>query len=215
MFTGIVRSTAAITAISPRSPGAVLKIGNPFSQCPQPGESISVDGACLTVVSANEREISFDLSDETLEKTVFSSARPGRQVNLERALVTGDSISGHFVTGHIDGVAQVLGLRRQGAFAELRVKVQGNIAPWLVPKGSVAINGVSLTVASLETDTFTTVLIPETLARTNLGALGPGDAVNVETDLLGKYVVRRLAMFDDARDSSARLTIKRLEELGY
>ncbi|MCD6406048.1 MAG: riboflavin synthase, partial [Planctomycetes bacterium] len=177
MFTGIVQNTAAITAISPRSPGAVLKVANPFGQCPQPGESISVDGVCLTVVSANEREISFDLSEETLKKTVFSSARPGRKVNLERALKVGDSISGHFVTGHIDGVAQVLSLRRQGAFAELLIKVQDNIAPWLVPKGSVAVNGVSLTVASLERSAFTVVVIPETLARTNLGALRAGDAV--------------------------------------
>ena len=230
MFTGIVQQTAPIIAISRRAGGASMRVENPWGTPPGPGESISADGSCLTVVSANEREISFDISEETLKKTVFLQARPGTRVNLERSLKVGDDLSGHLVTGHVDGVGRVLDSKRAGAFGELSVRVPRELAVYLVAKGCVAVNGVSLTIASLEGDSFAAAVIPETLARTNLGRLKPGDPVNIETDLVGKHVVRCLSVSSpgdsrppapgDARpaastDQAERLSLKGLEEIGY
>jgi riboflavin synthase len=215
MFTGIVEKTARIARMASRGNGAVLAIQNPWPTPPESGESISVSGACLTVVSANEREISFDVSAETLQKTILGSIRPGGKVNLEKALRVSDDISGHFVAGHVDGVGEVTALRRQDAFAELVVRAPEDLAVYLVPKGSVAVDGVSLTIATLKGSAFSIAVIPETLARTTLGELTPGTRVNIETDMLGKYVVKYLSQMGGADRKPSGLTIKRLEELGF
>jgi len=215
MFTGIVEKVARVTRMAGRGKGATLVIENPWPTSPETGESISVSGTCLTVVSANEREISFDVSAETLQKTILGSIRPGGKVNLEKALRVGDDISGHFVAGHVDGVGEVIALRRQDAFAELVVRVPEDLAIYLVPKGSVAVDGVSLTIAGLEGASLSIAVIPETLARTTLGDLSAGAKVNIETDMLGKYVVKYLSQMGSADRKSSGLTIKRLEELGF
>jgi riboflavin synthase alpha subunit len=214
MFTGIVQQTAAIISMSRRGGGASMKIESPWRTPPAPGESVSVNGSCLTVVSANEREISFDLSGETLKKTIFSSVFPGARVNLERSLKVGDYVSGHFVTGHVDGVGTVVEFTRKGAFAELSVKVPAELAVYIAPKGSVAVNGVSLTIASLEGDSFVAAVIPETIERTNLAELKTGSPVNIEADLIGKHVVRYLSTAGGAETRQA-LTLTDLEEKGY
>lgn len=215
MFTGIVEKKARVRRIERRSPGALLLLENPWTVPPEAGESVSVDGACLTVVSANEREISFDVSEETLKKTTLAQAGPSSLVNLEKALKVGDDISGHFVSGHVDATGEVLSLTRQGAFATLAVRVPPELCVYLAPKGSVSVNGVSLTIASLAGDTFDVAVIPETLARTNLAALKPGDRVNVETDMLAKYVVKYLSSFGKSPTGASGLSMKRLHEAGF
>jgi riboflavin synthase len=215
LFTGIVDKTARVARLVRRGAAAGLAIENPWSDLPEPGQSISVSGACLTVVSANEREISFDVSSETLGKTILGAMRPGTTVNLEKALRVGDDISGHFVAGHVDGLGEVAGLKRLAEFAELSVRVPDELAVYLVPRGSVAIDGVSLTIASLEGSAFTVALIPETLTRTTLGSLAAGSKVNIETDMLGKYVVRYLASMGAKAPKASGLTIERLEQAGF
>lgn len=213
MFTGIVAKTARVSRITCAAAGAVLVVENAWDAPPRLGESISVNGACLTVVSANGREISFDVSEETFRRTTFGEFRPGGTVNLERALKVGDDVSGHFVAGHVDGTGVVESLSRNAAFAELRVRAPEELAVYLVPKGSVAIDGVSLTVATLEGASFSVAVIPETLTRTTLGKVRTGDRVNIETDMLGKYVVRYLALMPGGK--SEGLTAEKLREAGF
>lgn len=215
MFTGIIRKTARIALISKHDAGALLKVENPWAAPLEAGESVAVSGACLTVISANQREISFDLSAETLESTIFSSAAPGESVNLEPALKVGDDISGHFVTGHVDGTGRVVSLVREREFARLAVEAPEALLAYLVPRGSVAVNGVSLTIARLDGSTFEIAVIPETLRRTNLGSLRPGDSVNLEGDLLGKYVIRYLHLAGFGGEGPGKLSLDRLEEMGY
>jgi len=215
LFTGIITKTARVGRMARVESGAALSIESPWgneaaSTRPKPGESINVNGACLTVVSADERQISFDISEETLKKTTFSDLRSGARVNLERALRAGGDISGHFVQGHVDGVGKVEGLERSGEFAELRVRVPAELAAYVVEKGSIAIDGVSLTVAGMEGEVVSVALIPETLARTTLGGLSAGEGVNVETDIVGKYVVRYM----QARGGGG-LTMERLRDAGF
>jgi riboflavin synthase len=222
MFTGIIEKTAAVTSLLRRSSGAVLGIENPWPGEPlrgeplRPGESISVSGACLTLVSADEREISFDISAETLKKTTLGRSFAGRAVNLERSLRVGDSISGHFVSGHVDGTGKILRFEKSGEFAEVIVDVGPELAIYVVPKGSIAIDGVSLTVATLEESVLSVALIPETLARTTLGTLRPGDELNIETDMIGKYVVRYLARAGNGpAGTDGGLTIEHLTDSGF
>ena len=219
MFTGIVKITAPVARFEKRGSGAVLSLENPWKETdparlPKPGESISVNGACLTVVSANRALISFDISGETLEKTNLSNVSPGRLVNLERALRLGQDISGHFVTGHVDATGRVERLEKFDRFAELSVSVPQELLVYVVAKGSIAVEGVSLTVASVEGNVFTVALIPETLRRTALESLSPGDAVNVETDLLGKYVIRYLSLWKEPGGPGG-LTLERLADAGF
>jgi len=215
MFTGIIRRTAPIRVIAGRGDGATLTVENPWAAPPERGESIAVNGACLTVVSANEREISFDVSLETLEKTTFAAAVRGDVVNLEPSLKVGQEISGHFVTGHVDGVGVVVAMEKRGGFARLEVEAPDAFIPLLVVKGSVAVNGVSLTIARLADARFEVALIPETMRTSNLASLKPGDAVNLEADLLGKYVLRQIEFLRSGGEAPRPLSIKRLEEMGY
>ncbi len=214
MFTGIIEHTAPVLRVSRRGSGAVIAVSNPWPTPPETGESVSVSGACLTVVSANRREILFDLSPETLEKTTFCNASHGRIVNLERALRAGDDISGHFVAGHVDALGRIVEMRRMSAFAELRVAAPAQIEAYLAPKGSVAVDGVSLTIADIEGEVFTAALIPATLERTTLDRLSPGDAVNIEVDIIARHVVRWLSL-RGAAPAEGSITLDRLSDMGY
>jgi riboflavin synthase len=187
MFTGIVRETGRVV----ERDGAALAVeAGPVLAGLERGASVAVDGVCLTVVEASPSRVAFDIGPETLARTAFGSYRPGRRVNLERPLRAGDEIGGHFVQGHVDGVGRVVGLEREAGFATLRLEVPST--EFVVEKGSIALNGVSLTVAAVDGDEVDVMLIPETLDRTNLGDLAPGDPVHVEYDVLGKYAARAL-----------------------
>lgn len=213
MFTGIIEKVARVRGAAAGGAAGRISVENPFESLPAGGESVSVNGACLTVISANEAEISFDVSAETLEKTNLAALRPGARVNLERALKVGGDISGHLVQGHVDATGEVRGLKKTGEFAELSVRLPRELLKYIVPKGSVAVDGVSLTVADIAGDVFTVAVIPETLSRTTIGERRPGDRVNIETDVIGKYVVRYLENLGGAAKGKP-ITMKRLEELG-
>ncbi len=156
------------------------------------GASLAVSGVCLTVVRGSAGESLLELSPETLRRTTLGALRAGAEVNLEPALRMGDPLGGHWVQGHVDGTLGVLAVETLGDHREVLCELPASLAPLVVAKGSVALDGVSLTVASLHADRFTVALIPHTLEVTTLGSLGPGDRLNVETDLLGKYVQRLL-----------------------
>jgi riboflavin synthase len=164
------------------------------------GDSIAVDGACMTVVAFDERRFTFEASPESLARTTLGDWQPGRRVNLERPLTPASRIGGHYVTGHVDGLARVIAREACGNSVVFSFEADtAEMAELLVPKGSVAVLGISLTVNTVSDRRFSVAIIPHTLAHTSLGDYHPGDRVNIETDLLGKYV-RRLLPGHRARD---------------
>jgi len=193
MFTGLIERVGVVVALAPQPGGGArlsLDLG-PLAEDAKPGDSVSVDGCCLTVVSRRGAEVVFDVVPESLRRTTVGSLRPGDRVNLERALLPGQRLGGHFVQGHVDGTAVVTKTVPGEGWAEWRFALEdAALAPQLVEKGSIAIDGISLTVAGCDdAGGFWVALIPETLARTTLGRKAPGARVNVETDILGKYVL--------------------------
>ena len=194
MFTGIVEATGTVQAAQRRGDVLVLRVaaGPVLTGLPS-GGSIAVNGCCLTAVAVGAGGFSCELTEETLRRTAFEERlRPGSLVNLERPMRADGRFDGHIVQGHVDGVGRVLELRRLGDSAELRVEPPAELLRYLVPKGSIAVDGISLTVAGLETGAFSVALIPYTLEVTNLRAAAPGDRVNLEVDVIAKYVERLL-----------------------
>ena len=191
MFTGIIQHSGVIHSIERSADGARMSLRTtdpePFSR----GESLSVNGVCLTVLPGNGGLLTMDLSNETLEKTTFGALDSGSSqlaVNTERALALGDRLGGHLVQGHVDGVGTLLTIRNEGRFAVYRWSCPAEFRDLIVDKGSIAVDGVSLTVVDPEAASFGAALIPETLSRTNLGASAVGDRVNLEFDMMAKYV---------------------------
>lgn len=193
MFTGLIQRIGTLrkTSSHGRTVRLVIETDPPFSAL-ETGESIAVDGTCLTVTEPSTGRFCADVSAETLSHTTLGSRTTGARVNLERALSLSDRLGGHLVTGHIDCVGKIVTIRPEGAFSTISVSVPTSHLRHLVSKGSVAVNGVSLTIASLEGDRFSVAVIPTTLADTNLGSLRAGDIVNIETDIIGKYVEKLL-----------------------
>lgn len=156
------------------------------------GASICVNGCCLSIVAMNGPLLTFELGPETLAKTSLQSLRAGSRVNLERSLQLSDRLGGHLVTGHVDAVGTLAAREQEGEWVTCRFSAPAAVLAQMVPKGSIAVDGVSLTVVDVTADGFSVALIPHTLAVTTLGSLAIGDAVNLETDLVGKYVTTRL-----------------------
>ena len=196
MFTGIVEEQGTVRAVQ-RS-GDVLRLdieARATLEGSELGASVAVNGACLTVVALRPDGFSFDVGPETLVRTTLGRLRPGARVNLERPLRFGAAVGGHLVLGHVDGVATVEAVTRVESTARVRIGLSGpELAPLLVPQGSVAVDGVSLTIADLATRSFEVMVIPHTLAMTTFGGLVEGQAVNIETDVIGKYLQRSLAL---------------------
>jgi riboflavin synthase len=197
MFTGLVEELAtvaeAVRTGQRRSLSLHMTIRAPLvAKDAQIGDSIAVNGCCLTVVKKIRNLLSFEAGSETLRRTNFGRLQPGHRVNLERSLKLGDRLGGHLVSGHIDGLGSVLRRRDEGAWSNLVIRAPRPLMRQVVNKGSIAVDGVSLTVVAADRDRFSVALIPHTLAHTTLGKLGVGDAVNLETDLLAKYVQRQL-----------------------
>lgn len=191
MFTGIVDHEGQIQEVETTSQGQRLKIQTSFQNL-VPGESIAVDGACLTVVSPEDGSYYVDVSPETLQRTTLGSYRVGSRVNLERSLRVGDAIGGHWVLGHVDRLGRVEAVERIGEYSKIII---GGLLPenfdFLAPKGSITVNGVSLTLNEVGEDEFEVMLIPHTWERTNLKNLTVGSSVNLEFDYLAKLVVSR------------------------
>ena len=215
MFTGIIEAIGTIRGYSPRADGARALIGaGPLTEGLRVGDSIAVDGACLTVTALKGDGFTCDLSAETLARTTLRTLRVGARVNLERPLRLGDRLGGHLVTGHVDAVGQIADRVPQGDGEFMRFRFPPGLAPLLVMKGSIAVDGISLTVAELERDTLGVALIPHTLHHTTLGGKRVGDPVNLEADLLGKHVARLLAGRADALGQEG-LTLASLKEHGF
>ncbi len=192
MFTGLVSDMGVVDRIAPRQGGARLTLAPralPVDELAL-GESVACSGVCLTVVERGGGRVSFDAVPETLSRTTIGGWRPGSGVNLERALRLSDRLGGHLVQGHVDAVGRVLSRAAEGQGARLRVELPAAIAALVAEKGSIAVDGVSLTVAAVARDWFEVALIPETLSRTTLGAAQPGTAVNLEADVVARHVAR-------------------------
>jgi riboflavin synthase len=189
MFTGLVEALGTLTRAEPDGAGGKhLVLAAPFAVELTLGESVAVNGACLTVVSGTADAFRVQAGPETLRRTNLGALREGEPVNLERSLRLGDRLGGHLVTGHIDGLGRVAERIPQGEWETVWFGVPPELAARMVTKGSVAVDGVSLTLVDVTADRFSAALIPHTLAVTTLGRKRAGDAVNIETDLFGKYV---------------------------
>jgi len=193
MFTGLIEELGRVEWLRRGEGGAQLAVRAPgISHGVQLGDSIAVNGCCLTVTLAQDGILVFDLLEETLRKTNLGALKPGSVVNLERSLAVGSRLGGHFVQGHVDTTIALLRFEKHGADLRLDFEMPPEFAGYIAYKGSVAINGTSLTIAEVREDSFTLWIIPHTASATNLGALHAGEFVNLECDMLAKYTARLL-----------------------
>jgi riboflavin synthase alpha subunit len=193
MFTGIVRERGVVAALDEEGGGIRLRLEAPATAAGvRSGDSVSVNGACLTATEVLDGAMVFHAVPETLRRTSLGRLVPGAQVNVEPALRAGEPLGGHYVQGHVDGVGRVRSVAAEGEGARVWLDAPEGVLRYCVEKGSVTVEGVSLTVAELDGEGFAVALVPHTLAETTLGALRPGDEVNLEADVLAKYVERLL-----------------------
>ena len=200
MFTGIIEGTGTVAALAAAADdsGARLEVEAPWLAGQlEPGESVAVNGCCLTVAEPTRAGFAADLVAETLRRTALGGLRAGARVNLERPLPLGGRLGGHLVQGHVDGVAKVLERTPVGDGEEVRIELPPDLERYLVEKGSIAVDGVSLTVAGVGPGWFAVALVPHTLKVTTLGDRRPGDPVQLEVDVVAKYVERLVAPFTD------------------
>jgi riboflavin synthase len=190
MFTGLIADLGTVRAVEHGEGGAVLAIATALAGELREGDSIAVNGVCLTATAIEGEGFSAEAIEETLRRSSLGTLQPGAAVNLELALRATDRLGGHIVQGHVDGTGTVLAVRQEGFSRVLEIETEGELTRYLVEKGSVALDGVSLTVSALRDDGFAVSLIPETLARTNLGNVQEGAQVNIEVDVLAKHVER-------------------------
>jgi riboflavin synthase len=197
MFTGLVQSLATVRSAKPDgSGGLTLVVADPVSGSATLGESIAINGCCLTVVASDAGQITFQLGPETLAKTTFGLVKAGDRVNLERALRVGDAIGGHFVTGHVDAVGTIHSIETSGQWSTFVFEVPESDDDLLIDKGSIAIDGISLTVVTASPGRVTVMVIPHTKSATTLGVKCIGDRVHLEFDMLAKHVRKLFAKME-------------------
>jgi len=215
MFTGIIQATGVVRSIQKQPAGARLVLDAPDLERPiHRGASICVNGACLTVTSSEESRIAFDIVPETLRGTTLGSLTASSRVNLEQSLRPDDRLDGHRVQGHVDGIGRAQRVRATGTDKLWTFTAEISLMPFIIPKGSIAIDGVSLTLVSVDQDAFTVALIPTTLAETTLGSLRPGGRVNIETDIVARTIVATLERWR-AKPECEPLTIEMLQAYGW
>jgi riboflavin synthase len=203
MFTGIVEELGRVAGLE----GPRLTVESTTAvDGSVTGESVAVNGVCLTVVEQSDDSLAFDVTEETFQRTALGRLRPGDPVNLERPLTLTDRLGGHMVQGHVDGVGTVTAVAPQEGGSVVEVELPDGLERYVVEKGSITVDGVSLTVTGVRGSRFTVALIPHTLAVTTLGTTRPGDAVNLEVDVLAKYVERLLGMAPAVQDDAATTT---------
>ncbi len=197
MFTGIVEDAGKVFRIEHKGQEKrlILELPRHLTEV-QLGDSINVNGVCLTIIGKNEEKVELDLSAETLEKSTLRELKEGDQVNLERALKLTDRLGGHIVTGHVDGIGDIVEKREERGFLQLRIRIPESVSRYVVQKGSIAIDGISLTVNEYQEGEIRMTLIPYTVEKTTLRQKRVGDRVNLEADILGKYVERFLSRGD-------------------
>jgi riboflavin synthase len=176
------------------------------------GDSIAINGACLTVTGLRGSIVDFDVSGETLVRTTLGGLKPASEVNAERAMKADGRFGGHFVAGHIDGVATIKSIKKDGQFADMRFAADAELLGQMVVKGSVAVDGISLTIAGMDESGFSVVLIPETLKKTTLGKVKIGDKVNIEIDIIAKMVKKQL---EKILPQEQKLTVEKLKQMGF
>lgn len=195
MFTGIVKGVGMVTSVSKSKGGAEIiirvRLGK-FGRGLKKGDSVCINGACLTATKLSKGEAEFEMVSETIRRTNLGQTKPGEIVNIERSLRVGDRLEGHFVLGHVDGTGVIEDIQKMSSETTIWIKLDKWLTKSLVPKGSIAVDGVSLTLVGVEGDRVSVSLIPHTLKMTTLGMKRIGDRVNIETDILGKYVVINL-----------------------
>ncbi|MEW6162067.1 MAG: riboflavin synthase [Nitrospirota bacterium] len=210
MFTGIIVEMGEVTSIEKKGIVHLSLNSREIIKDARIGDSISVNGVCLTAVDIKGGTVRFDLSDETLRSTNLGQLRPGDRVNLEPSLRPDSKLGGHFVSGHVDGIGRIRSRTDIGDAFKIEIEAPPEIIGFLVEKGSVAVDGISLTVVNILKGSFTVVIIPHTARLTTMGFKGPGDTVNIEVDVIGKYVARFLRM--ERKDLGLMKTLK---EEGY
>lgn len=216
MFTGLIQTVGQLAALKTHGNYRVLTIkpDRMFDQI-EIGESIACDGACLTVVSSKTKTFTVEASQETLARTILRNYQSGQRLNLERSLKVGDRLGGHFVSGHIDSVGRVDQIKKTGHSLVIDFRYDPVHSRLVIEKGSIAVNGISLTVNERALGFFSVNIIPHSVANTNLSGLKRKDEVNLEFDMLGKYVVQASDDNDNAKNRKKRLTIDKLTESGW
>jgi len=210
VFTGLIVEMGSIVSLRRKSNRIVLSLkSQDVAASAKLGDSISVNGVCLTVVNKSNNCLSFDLSEETLKSSTLGILKAGDAVNLEPSLSPASKIGGHFVTGHVDGVGKILSNEPLGDMTRFTIHAPRYIMGFLVEKGSVAVDGISLTIVDVFKKGFTVVIIPHTAKLTTMGFKGPGDTVNIEADILGKYVVRFLDRYGNKDVRFAKLLLEK------
>lgn len=218
MFTGIVQSLGTLESVTPTAAGRrwVVALGEIAASALSHGDSVCVSGVCLTLVRAAGGRAEFDVVTETLNRSTLGRKKVGDRLNLELSLRGDSYLGGHFVQGHVDAVGTVAAVAANPQDWRITFRVGMGVMPCIVPKGSVSVDGVSMTIAEVGHDTFTLAVIPTTLEKTTLGALRAGDEVNVETDILARTVVHYLRQLSDAKalPDKPGITLAKLQELG-
>src|SRR5829696_1735527 len=216
MFTGIIEELGRVRSVERRGEGVRMTVeARAVTGGTREGDSVAVNGVCLTALEVRADSFAADGSRETLQRSTLGQLRPGSVVNLERAATPSTRLGGHIVQGHVDARGRFLSADEHGGSWTLRVGFPPEVARYLVFKGSVAVEGISLTVAALKEDHFEVAVIPKTWAVTNLSTLRPGDPVNLEVDIIAKYVERILSHGGARAEPATALTVERLAELGY
>ncbi len=213
MFTGLIEAICVVKSVrrSAEAMELTVDLGKLAEGC-KIGDSVAISGVCLTIAKLDGSIAGFDVGRETLSKSTLGKLVTSSQVNVERAMKPSDRFGGHFVLGHIDGTATIKQIDRQSDFADIRFSAGSELLDLMVIKGSVAVDGVSLTVAGIDNNSFSVALIPETLRKTTLGKAKIGDTVNVETDIIVKTVKKQL---DKILPQEQKLTVEKLKQLGF
>ena len=211
MFTGLIETTTNINSFTQNSSGAVIQFKCPFSSEVKLGDSISVNGVCLTVIKIKDELLSFEISKETLSISNIDGFKTGQTVNLERAMQVNSRLDGHIVMGHIDGIAKIRSVKNDGFSYDFEFETTPDISKYIVKKGSITVNGISLTVKDIKENCFNVEVIPHTMNFTNLKTLKSGDIVNIETDILSRYIEKFLIL----RNDNKGISIEMLRDNGY
>jgi riboflavin synthase len=213
MFTGLIETICTVKSVRQSAGSIVLTIDlGVLADESKTGDSIAINGACLTIAKLQGNLASFDVSNETLAKSTLGKLKPSSEVNVERSLKASDRFGGHFVLGHVDGTATVDAIGKSGGFANIKFSAGTELLEAIVVKGSVAVDGISLTIASVDLNSFSVSVIPETLKRTTLDKAKIDDFVNIETDIIIKTIKRQL---EEILPKKQGLTAEKLRQLGY
>ena len=219
MFTGIIEAICIVKSVRPAAGGMLLTIDlADLAEESLVGDSIAINGACLTIARLDGGLATFNVSPETLARTTLGRLNPSSEVNVELAMKPTDRFGGHFVQGHIDGTATIKAIERKGDFADMKFAAAAELLDSMVIKGSVAVDGISLTVAGMDKDSFTVAIIPETLKKTTLGSAKNGDLVNIETDIIVKTIKKLLESALGPTKGGPQgqpLTAEKLRQLGF